>query len=32
VVFDAGAFGSGVYFYRLQSGRKSDLKKLLLLR
>jgi hypothetical protein len=32
VAFDAGAFGSGVYFYRLQSGRKSDLKKLLLLK
>ena len=32
VVFDAGAFGSGVYFYSLQSGRKSDLKKLLLLK
>jgi hypothetical protein len=32
VRFDAGQIASGVYFYRLQSGTKSDLKKLILLR
>jgi hypothetical protein len=32
VLFDATAFSSGMYYYRLQSGRESDLKKLLVLK
>ena len=32
VRFDGSSFASGLYFYRLQSGNKSDLKKLLLLK
>ena len=32
VRFDAGRMASGVYFYRLASGKQSDLKKLLLLK
>jgi hypothetical protein len=32
VKFDGKNMSSGVYFYRLQSGKKTDLKKLLLLR
>jgi hypothetical protein len=32
VEFDAGILPSGIYFYRLQSGKYSDTKKLILLR
>jgi hypothetical protein len=32
VMFDAGELAGGMYFYRLQSGGKSDVKKLLLLK
>jgi hypothetical protein len=32
VKFDGNSLSSGVYFYRLQSGKKNDLKKLLLVK
>ncbi len=32
VQFDASGLSSGVYFYRLESGKRSDLKKLVLLK
>ncbi|MBI5473846.1 MAG: T9SS type A sorting domain-containing protein, partial [Ignavibacteriae bacterium] len=32
VTFDAGNLASGVYFYKLQSGGMSDIKKLVVMK